>query len=331
MKMIPNCFFPTTIVLVDDEDKYLKILSSSLLSSMNVAVKTFKNPIDALKFLNEEYIPCPFNDRCIKSVQSYEYEHEVFDISINELYKEVYNPNRFHQISTIVVDYNMPGINGLTFCEQIKLPHVQKILLTGVADENLAVKGFNDQLIHQFLFKQGHKPLDQLNETLLKRQTAYFCELSSVISHSLHTKENRKTAIYDPAFISVFKELIKKYNITEYYQFENTGSFFMLDKNGKDYALFTLEQSQVEADIEKMANANLPTSVFAQVRNHQKVFCYHREGHTPIPSVTEWEEHLLPAKKIEGKDLYYYAFIPEYMDIDPGKILSFHDFIENTQ
>ena len=41
-------------------------------------------------------------------------ENEI-TVESSEIYKEVFNEKRFAEISKLIVDYNMPKINGLDF------------------------------------------------------------------------------------------------------------------------------------------------------------------------------------------------------------------------
>lgn len=60
--LVPMCYHPTTVLVVDDEVQFLKALRSSL--SKNVPLKTFDKPEDALNFVNNSReIQLPFAAR----------------------------------------------------------------------------------------------------------------------------------------------------------------------------------------------------------------------------------------------------------------------------
>ena len=50
-----------------------------------------------------------------------------------------------------VMDVAMPELNGMEFCRRITDPSIRKIVLTGKADEHVAVKSFNEGLIDRFI------------------------------------------------------------------------------------------------------------------------------------------------------------------------------------
>ena len=62
---------------------------------------------------------------------------------------------RFALTQVCVVDYSMPAMNGLKVLNALKHWSGSRILLTGRADEQLAVSAFNSGLIQQFIPKQS--------------------------------------------------------------------------------------------------------------------------------------------------------------------------------
>ncbi len=63
-------------------------------------------------------------------------------------------PQRYALTNVLVVDYSMPAMTGLEVFSALSKWPAQRVLLTGQADESLAVKVFNQRLINQFVPKQ---------------------------------------------------------------------------------------------------------------------------------------------------------------------------------
>lgn len=76
--MIPCCFHPTRVVLVDDDPDFLNNLSSSL-SSNSASYQHFNDPEKALRYLNEVYKPNPFPNRYIQGIDEDRWEHRRLD------------------------------------------------------------------------------------------------------------------------------------------------------------------------------------------------------------------------------------------------------------
>ena len=110
-----------TVVLVDDEEMVLTSLQSLLSLETDHTVESFKNPADALAFIKE-------ND-----------------------------------IHLVVSDYLMPEMDGITFLGEVRKisPDVPRIILTGYADKENAIKAINEVGLFQYI----EKPWD--NDDLL--------------------------------------------------------------------------------------------------------------------------------------------------------------------
>ena len=102
-----------TILLVDDEEMVLTSIRSFLAIETDYRVHTFTSPVKALQEL----------DRL--------------------------------NIDLVISDYLMPDMDGITFLGRVKekLPQVPRILLTGYADKENAIKAINDVGLYQYIEK----------------------------------------------------------------------------------------------------------------------------------------------------------------------------------
>ena len=109
------------IVLVDDEEMVLKSLNSLLELETDYQVHTFTSVMEALGFIKK-------ND-----------------------------------IDLVISDYLMPEMDGISFLAKVKelRPEVPRIILTGYADKENAIKAINDVGLFQYI----EKPWD--NDDLL--------------------------------------------------------------------------------------------------------------------------------------------------------------------
>jgi len=60
---------------------------------------------------------------------------------------------RFHLTGVLIVDYNMPGMTGIDLVRELDDCPARRVLLTGVADAEVAVRAFNQGLIQKFIPK----------------------------------------------------------------------------------------------------------------------------------------------------------------------------------
>jgi DNA-binding NtrC family response regulator len=102
-----------TIVIVDDEDMVLTSLNSFLNLETNYHVKTFTSAGEALKFVES-------ND-----------------------------------VDLVISDYLMPEMDGISFLAQVRdiKPEITRIILTGYADKENAIRAINDVGLYQYIEK----------------------------------------------------------------------------------------------------------------------------------------------------------------------------------
>ena len=113
------------VVIVDDEEMVLSSLSAFLRLETDYRLETFLAPRDALAFARER------------------------DVDI------------------VVSDYLMPEMNGIELLKGFRevRPHAPRILLTGYADKENAIKAINEVGLYQYI----EKPWDNENLLLVLR------------------------------------------------------------------------------------------------------------------------------------------------------------------
>ena len=118
---MPGTENKVTIVIVDDEDMVLTSLSSLLSLETEYDVKSYTSPKEALSYVRE-------ND-----------------------------------VDIVLSDYLMPEMDGISFLAQVRevRPEVPRIILTGYADKENAIKAINEVGLFQYI----EKPWD--NDDLL--------------------------------------------------------------------------------------------------------------------------------------------------------------------
>lgn len=101
------------IAIVDDEDMVLTSLRSFLLLETDYEVETWKSPRQALEELSDK------------------------------------------NLDLIISDYLMPDMNGIEFLLEVKKihPFATRILLTGYADKENAIKAINEVGLYQYVEK----------------------------------------------------------------------------------------------------------------------------------------------------------------------------------
>lgn len=305
------CYFPTKVIFVDDDEGVLKSINSFI--NHDIAnYDFFTNPHAALKVINSS-ISTDFITASISSPEA----------KIYELYKAMHNAKRHEEVSTVIVDFQMPAMNGLEFCEKIKNPYIRKILHTGVADENIAVQAFNKGIIDGYIKKQDFNKEKIVNEFIHTSQLTYFKMLTDVLVGSVYKEINstnpEETAFYDPVFIQYFDELVKKHNICEYYLNETVGGFICLSRKGELSTLYaftaaTLEDNQINtyATLRDLIDLEAPSyaALIKDIEEDRKTMCFPFYGESCMDiDVDNWKNHIYSLDIIEGNQPYYVVYV----------------------
>ncbi len=330
MNSLLCCYFPTTVVFVDDDRGVLESLN--LFVNDDVAsYEFFTDPYKALESINRS-ISTDFIASNISSSEA----------RIYEMYKAMYNAKRHEEVSTVIVDFQMPAMNGLEFCEKIKNPYIRKILYTGIADEDLAIQAFNKGLIHGYIKKQDSNKSKIINDFIQTSQVAYFRTLTDVLVGSVFREINslspKETAFYDPVFIKYFDELVKEHNICEYYINEVVGGFICLSSKGElsilyAYTAATLEDNQINThatlrDLIDLGDSR-HASLLKDIEENRKTMCFPFYGEVFMDvNVHNWKNHIHSLEVIEGNQPYYVAYV-SHPDLE--KMVDLYSFEKSQQ
>jgi DNA-binding NtrC family response regulator len=103
------------IILVDDEEMVLNSIKSFFAIESDYKIKTYTSPVKALAEIDQHH----------------------------------------GNIDLVISDYLMPEMDGISFLAKVKekLPMVPRILLTGYADKENAIKAINNVGLYQYLEK----------------------------------------------------------------------------------------------------------------------------------------------------------------------------------
>ncbi|MDF2690221.1 MAG: response regulator FixJ [Gammaproteobacteria bacterium] len=332
INQIPYCYHPSTIILLDDDVHFLKSLALQL--SACSSCLPYQNPFEALEFIRKYQVE-PFTDRCIIHNSAIAQDEPELKIDLRQIYKELFNPHRFSEITVALVDYSMPGMNGVEFCRQIKNRDIKKIMLTGEADAAIAVQAFNEGVIDKFIMKGASDMIEEVNKAIYEMQLKYYLDLSRVLTVALENNQAfAPSFLNDPEFSQLFYKIIEQNKIVEFYLLENTGNFLLMDAKGKISWLVVCDEAQMKLFYEfaKSEHEQEPVEdsdkIVSSIAKRQKIPFFFLERSYDIP-VYEWEPYLHPATEVQTKvRKYYYALIKgqSVYPLDNQQILPFSQY-----
>ena len=136
-----------TILLIDDEEMVLNSIKSFFAIESHYQLLTYTSPLKALEDLEKNH----------------------------------------RRVDLVISDYLMPEMDGITFLAKVKekLPMVPRILLTGYADKENAIKAINNVGLYQYI----EKPWDNEDLKLIIRNGLEKTILLQQLEEKIHDVE----------------------------------------------------------------------------------------------------------------------------------------------
>lgn len=321
---LPAFHFPTTVVVVDDNPDFLSNIGLQL--DPQLALRCFTSPMDALIAINGTGATSPSVERFFSVYADrgeYRPDRHVISINLDSIQDIVRDPGRFATVSVVVVDYDMPEIDGLEFCRNLRNPSVRKILLTGKADERTAVRAFNEGLIDRFIRKQEPDAGDILSRAIAELQAEYFQRGSRLLSDALAVGAHE--FLGDPDVVAEFDRMRSQYRIVEHYLLSNPQGLLLLDGSANTWRLIVLSKDELRSQIEIARELGAPVELFERLGAGDVLPWFWRTGGGYSPEETDWPLCLFPARTI-GR--YLCALIPEPPGMDRSGLLSYRRYLE---
>lgn len=308
MIKLPIFYYPTTILSVDDDQLFLDAISY-IISPDNPIVK-FNNPHGCLTHL-KNYVP-PLTKLsllidCIDHDLHDTVNHSIVDFNVPALYQLKNYKEKTDEISVIIIDYDMPGMNGIEFCRSIKHLPMKKILLTGAVDHEAAVIAFNDNIIDRFIRKDSPTLAEELKLYIKALEQQYFFEQTQALSG--HLESYKKMPFSDPVFANFFEEVCNRKHIHEYILVDKHGSVAMRDVNDNNFCLIIHTDESLDLFLQSNEE-EIDKSFLEDIYSKKKIpfFGIGKEAWEYEPDV--WGKYLYMAKMLQGrKTNYYYSII----------------------
>lgn len=300
---LPLFEFPTKVVLVDDNVDFVKS-SQMLFSPKGIDLIVFNNPKEAVEYLQKQkYYEFAKENLGLKNNE--EMFSSGINFNLNSLYRQIYNPKRFNEITVLVVDFSMPEMTGQEVCQQTDNLPIQKLLLTGEASFEKAVEMFNDKLINAFVKKD--EDLEVLFGKIKNLQNKYFQNITKDLLFALQNP-NGYSIFTDLNFINFFNSLCKDNKFIEYYAVDENGSYLLADKNGLVKLLIVKNEEEMQVLCELADGyGDVDLTLLQALQDRQKIAFFQQEEDLML-ALKDW--HLYDAKSISnGEKTYYYALV----------------------
>ena len=305
---------PTTVVIVDDNDWFLHTLDLRMPADMSYL--SFHDARAALEHLNKPSALPPIPERCFSSSGSASgWKDPVVELDLTLIEQEIKHAERFMRTSVVVVDYAMPEMNGLEFCREIGDRTIKRVLLTGVADEKLAVQAFNDGIIDRFLPKNGDGALDLVVRFARELQHKYFLEQQKAFEDSL--RMDPPQFLGDPAIAAHFAALRDEIGFVEHYLVGDPPGFIFVTPSGELFRLIVLSERDAQAQTEYAERAGAPCDIVEALGARERIGYFFDDPESVGEERLPWSDYVHDATSIVGREHWLTALVRDPpIDVD---------------
>jgi len=297
---LPLLYYSGTIIWVDDDELFLRVVSQFF--NEHFRISTFNSPEATIDFFCNytSYLhnmnlsqgltnSCDCSQDNAKSIYS----------NLEKIKKICHDQKRLSEIAIIIVDYNMPKINGIDLCR--KLPsNIKKILLTGDTDTQKALSAQKEGIIDAFLLKDSSTIVSDLNNKIKSLSTEYFYETTKLLVDNLEI--HNRSILFEPVFIKFFNDICSANEIKEFYLLDKNGNFLLKDKNNKQYYMIAHTDKTLNRFIELHNNDEMSTFTRAVQLREKIPFINENDWNTDL------QNYFYTPNILDGYERYYWTF-----------------------
>lgn len=154
---------PGGIVFLDDDPAYLEMLAEVMPERW--PVRLFVRPSECIGYLQQEPPRFEADAWAHQDILDRWRDGQALISQILQYWRDD-GTCRFSLTRVCVVDYSMPAMNGLQVLSELVNWSGARVLLTGRADEQIAVNAFNTALIEQYIPKQTTEITRRLTDSI---------------------------------------------------------------------------------------------------------------------------------------------------------------------
>ncbi len=321
---------PTLTVLLDDSDSFLRSMAFQL--HPKLASKIFHDTSSALLWLQHSRQAEDLTLQVNFDTQNLSPDHCNVVIDIERIYRISERPERFEIPSVLVVDYSMPQMNGLEFCQAVQHLPCKKIMFTGAADEKVAVTAFNRGLIDRYIKKSEDNALDRLEQEIVGLQEEFFREQSDTLRDLLVL--HHFNFLRDPAFAQLVRQLATRHGFVEHYIFPNPSGILFFDSAGKATLMVVETAATMQSQFEIARDSEAPPSLLDALRECRVIPFFGGAGGDGMYSQafgSHWHRYCKAPQICQGKENYLWALFDlpsRYLD---SAVFSYEQFLQSLR
>lgn len=297
--MLPY-FFPTTVVLIDDDKSFLQSLEDRL--RHRFVLRSFADPLQGLNHL----IGGDTKSASGMARISTRTQHEGFESDDPERHRELLSSlighvrndrHRFDTVSVAVVDASMPDVDGLMICRALRRRPVRTVLLTGNASEELALNAFNEGAIDRFLSKYDPDFERQIEHCVRDMQQAYFRRVAWPVRQAMEA--GPFAFVRDGEFLRYFDDVVAQGRFVEHFVRFDPPGVDLMRSDGQVLRLMVCDSEDVDAVIAAARERSADRDMIAALESGTILTQFPTDGGQFEAQFRDtWRAYALPAKSV---------------------------------
>lgn len=286
--------------MIDDDRRFLTSLVRR--HKHTLLCRPFDQPEAAVAYIQAATPPLPRQADClVPETDVHDSDWIPWDRTVtlksSRLSRRIYEPERFTEVSVAIVDYDLPEMDGLEVCRQLRNLPVKTLMLTGKADAQLGASALNDGLIDGFLLKSEACIAERIETTVRRLQTAYFANVTMPL-RTLMVLE-RPSLLSDPAFESYAHAVLDRVGAVEYYLSANPPGLLMAREDGSLAFLLMQDEAALLSQWEMAVDCGLaPASLIERLTTRDCQPWFPTECGFYDSSCLAWEKYFYPVERV---------------------------------
>jgi CheY-like chemotaxis protein len=299
--------FPTRIAFIDDNHFFLESIRHAI--GHLFPLDLYSSPIDAISALQADQRKPFFSNFSPSSDEQLtrSYSNPACIAKHPFYYEGLRDRNHLKRVTVIIADYDMPELNGLELCRTLSKSGIRKILLTGAADDKIAIDAFNKKEIDQFIRKRDEDLISQIISAVEMLQAEYFRENDHLLR--LTPPSADESFLHDPDFVKLIQNISKESAIVEHYVVDEPDGVWLFDASGKSYLLLFFTDQQLRDQYDVAHDLGAPTELLTALESRRFVPYFWRTQGYYSNNWPDWRTSLYPASEVVGEKRYTYTLI----------------------
>ncbi len=328
-------YHPTSIAIIDDDRIFLESFSFYL--SDDFRCETFYYPEEGLRHIQHkedlrhqaQHLTSGQGDMTIAS--GAKEPEEGIKWGPSAIYQSLQSTHRFERISVAIVDYDMPGMNGLDLLRKIAGYPIKKMLLTGKTSIETALSALKEGIIDCFLMKQDLHATNKIHYEIERLQKQYFENIATLLK--TETCKNRLNFIENSVFQATFEKLIHNRNIKEYYLSACPPGMLLIQNDGSISFLHVNTEKDILESIRNAERYNAPKQLITLLKTKKVLTVFPTTDARYSPEHEKnWNNYIWPAQKLKAPETNWYLSLIDNAALPvtlQGKIVSYNDFLRS--